>query len=320
MPLSIVVPATAHLREVALRLLFSPLPAGQREGQLAETLAAVDRRELSLDNLVVAVDGDQVLGTVLAVVRPGGAVFLWPPVVRAGIAAEQVSAAMLKSVADRVDAQGAMFTQCLLEPDDARGQATLERGGFPYATDLMLLSRSLTTDLPAAGPAAALAVECYSNESHARFARIIERSYDGTLDCPALARLRGGEDSLEAHRATGQFVPNAWRLYRSAGMEVGVLLLAEHRDRDLWEVAYLGVVPEARGRGMGRAILHDGLAMARDSGHSAIEIAADAGNAPALSLYRGLGFNEIRRFAVHLRVSGHAVTTRRTADDADTRG
>jgi ribosomal protein S18 acetylase RimI-like enzyme len=134
--------------------------------------------------------------------------------------------------------------------------------------------------------------------------RIIERSYEGTLDCPALARLRGGDDSLEAHRATGQFVPNAWRLYRSDGADVGVLLLAEHRDSDLCEVAYLGVVPEARGRGIGRAILHDGLTMARDSGHAAIEIAADAGNAPALSLYRGLGFSEVRRFAVHLRVSG----------------
>ncbi len=301
MPLSIVVPATAHLREAALRLLFSPLPASQREGQLAETLAAVERCELALDNLVVALDGDQVLGTVLAVLRPGGAVFLWPPVVRAGTAADEVSSAMLKSVADRVDAQGAMFTQCLLEPDDARGRATLERGGFPYATDLVLLARSLSCDLPAP-PTAPLTAECYSERSHAAFARIIERSYEGTLDCPALARLRGGEDSLEAHRATGQFVPNAWRLYRSDGAEVGVLLLAEHRDRDLWEVAYLGVVPEARGRGMGRAILHDGLRMARASGRAAIEIAADAGNVPALSLYRGLGFSEVRRFAVHLRV------------------
>jgi ribosomal protein S18 acetylase RimI-like enzyme len=301
MPLSIVVPGNDRLREAALRLLFSPLPDGQREGQLAETLAAVERCEFALDNLVVALDGDQVLGTVLAVLRPGGAVFLWPPVVRAGTAADEVSSAMLKSVADRVDAQGAVFTQCLLEPDDARGRATLERGGFPYATDLVLLSRSLSGDLPPP-PAAALTAECYSEQSHAAFARIIERSYEGTLDCPALARLRGGDDSLEAHRATGQFVPNAWRLYRSGGAEVGVLLLAEHRDRDLWEVAYLGVVPEARGRGIGRAILHDGLAMARASGHAAIEIAADASNVPALSLYRGLGFGEVRRFAVYLRV------------------
>src|SRR5260221_3375967 len=245
MPLSIVVPATTRLREAALRLLFSPLPGGQREGQLAETLAAVERRELSLDNLVVGLDGDQVRGSVLAVVRPGGGVFLWPPVVRAGTAAEEVSSAMLKSVADRVDAQGAMFTQCLLEPDDARGRATLERGGFPYATDLLLLSRSLSGDLPAR-PDMALSAECYSDESHAAFARIIERSYQRTLDCPALARLRDGARSLEAHRATGQFVPDAWRLYRSGGAEIGVLLLAEHRDRDLWEVAYLGVVPEAR--------------------------------------------------------------------------
>src|SRR5258708_16042111 len=97
MPLSIVVPATARLREAALRLLFSPLPAGQREGQLAETLAAAQRRELSLDNLVVALDGDQVLGTVLAVVRPGGAGFSLPPLVPAPAPRHTLSSPIPKS-------------------------------------------------------------------------------------------------------------------------------------------------------------------------------------------------------------------------------
>src|SRR4029077_10608305 len=113
---------------------------------------------------------------------------------------------------------------------------------------------------------------------------------------------RGGEDSLEAHRATGRFTPHAWRLYRSGGKEVGVLLLAEHPDRDVWEVAYLGVVPDARRRGIGRAMLHDGLALARGSGRSSIEIAVDAGNIPALGLSRALDFSAARRFAVHLRL------------------
>jgi len=301
MSLSTVVPTTAPLKAAALSLLFDPLPPVEREQQLAETFAAVDRKELSLENLVVALDGDEIVGAVLAVLRPGGATFLWPPVVRAGASESDVSLALLTSVATRVDAQGVQFTQCLLDPDDARGRSMLDHGGFPYVTDLILLSRSLLANLPPL-PGIKLSSDRYSDASRPAFARIVERTYEGTLDCPILARLRRGEESLAAHRATGQFSPDSWRIYRSGGKDVGVLLLAEHPQRDTWEVAYVGVVPEARGRGIGRAILHDGLTRARDSGRTTMEIAVDAENGPALRLYRDLGFQKVRRFAVHLRV------------------
>ncbi len=301
MPVSTVVADTLSLQEAALSLLFSRLPLSQREQQSAEAFAAVDRREFSFDNLLVASDGGQVVGAVLAVVRPGGATFLWPPVAREGADEKAVSQALLQTVASRVDEQKVQFTQCLLDLDDARGQATLERGGFPYVTDLVLLSRSLLANLPAA-PGMHLAHEVYSAASHPSFAHLVERTYDGTLDCPILARFRGGNESLEAHRATGRFWPDAWRIYSSNGAPVGVLLLAEHPERDAWEVAYLGVVPEARGRGIGRAVLHDGLALTKMSGRATVEIAVDAENTPALQIYRAAGFTEVRRFAVHLRI------------------
>jgi ribosomal protein S18 acetylase RimI-like enzyme len=94
----------------------------------------------------------------------------------------------------------------------------------------------------------------------------------------------------------------------ATGLPVGVLLLAEHPERDTWEVAYLGVVPEARRRGLGRAILHEGLALAKSSKRGTIEIAVDAGNSPAVGLYRVLGFTDVCRFAVHLRVRKEAAT------------
>jgi mycothiol synthase len=282
MPFSTIVADTRPLQEAALELLFSALPPGQRERQMADAFAAAERKEFSLDHLIVAMDGKQVVGTVLAVLRPGGATFLWPPVAREGAHANAISLALLQSV-------------------DARGRAILDRGGFPYVTDLVLLSRSLLANLPPS-TGMNLAPLVYSDASHSSFAHLVERTYEGTLDCPILARFRGGNESLEAHRATGRFSPDAWRIYRSQGAPVGVLLLAEHPERDAWEVAYLGVVPEARGRGIGRAILQEGLTLTKHSGRSTIEIAVDSENAPALRIYRAAGFTEIRRFAVHLRV------------------
>src|SRR5262245_10523456 len=161
MPVTHLVPGAPSLQQAALALLYSQLPAGQREQQIAETLAAVRRNELSLDNLVTALDGDQVVGSVLAVLRPGGAAFLWPPAVRAGAAADEVGTALLSSVTSRMDAQGAQFTQCLIEPADSATRGTLERGGLPYATDLVLLSRALVRDY-SSHLAPDLSVECYA--------------------------------------------------------------------------------------------------------------------------------------------------------------
>lgn len=313
MPLAIVVPQTTPLQEAGLRILYSRLSSDEREAQLVSTLAAVERQELSLENLCLAHDGEEIVGAVLAVPRPGGAAFLWPPVVREGAQAETVSRELLETIGRRMDDQQIVFTQCLLDPADENSSVTLDRGGVPRVTDLILLSRSLrgiAAQLPASDPAPALdqppapalSAESYTAALKSRFTRIVERTYAGTLDCPVLAENRTGEESLDSHRATGRFDPEAWRVYHSQGDDVGVLLLAEHPERDTWEVAYLGVVREERGRGIGRKILEDGLRLAGRSGSSAIEIAVDAGNTPALRLYRALGFAEVRRFAVHLRL------------------
>jgi GNAT superfamily N-acetyltransferase len=301
MPLACAVPETPSVQEAGLRCLFSRLPADEREAQLVSTLAAVERKEFSLENLCVALDGELVLGAVLAVRRPGGVAFLWPPVVCEGAAADDVARELLETVGRRVDGQQVVFTQCLLDPADIESGAALERGGVPRVTDLILLSRSLT-GMTAQSASTELSSECYTAALISRFASIVERTYDGTLDCPSLAHCRSGEESLDSHRATGRFAPEAWRIYRLQGCDVGVLLLAEHPERDTWEVAYLGVIREVRGRGIGRAILQDGLLCAARTGRSAVEIAVDAGNVPALRLYRSLGFFEVRRFAVHLRL------------------
>ena len=310
MPLAIAFPETPSLQEAGLRFLYSRLPSDEREAQLVSTLAAVARQEFSLENLCLALEGEQILGAVLAVRRPGGAAFLWPPVVRDPAAAGTISRELLENIGRRVDNQQVVFTQCLLDPADAQAAAALEQGGVPHVTDLILLSRTLcgiSAHSPAVefqSPVVELSAECFSTSLTTRFARAVERTYAGTLDCPILAQSRTGEESLDSHRATGRFDPQAWRIYHSGGSDVGILLLAEHPERDTWEVAYLGVVREERGRGIGRAILQDGLLLAARAGSRAIEIAVDSGNTPALRLYRTLGFAELRRFAVHLRLGG----------------
>jgi ribosomal protein S18 acetylase RimI-like enzyme len=54
----------------------------------------------------------------------------------------------------------------------------------------------------------------------------------------------------------------------------------------------IGVEAAWRGRGVGRALLGALLVTARAEGHRAVSLSVDARNAPALALYRAVGFVE----------------------------
>jgi ribosomal protein S18 acetylase RimI-like enzyme len=52
----------------------------------------------------------------------------------------------------------------------------------------------------------------------------------------------------------------------------------------------LYVVPEARGRGLGRGLLEACMAVARERGATGMDISVDGGDAPAIALYESAGF------------------------------
>lgn len=80
-----------------------------------------------------------------------------------------------------------------------------------------------------------------------------------------------------------------------------VVLLAEMPDRDAWEVAYLGLTPDARGRGLGLAALEHARSLAAPHVRC-LELAVDRRNAPAVRLYRAAGFRRFDRRSVHLAI------------------
>lgn len=77
------------------------------------------------------------------------------------------------------------------------------------------------------------------------------------------------------------------------GSVVGVAAL--FRDApDHFELARMAVDPAHRGRGIGRALASAALQKARDEGATRVTLGSNTKLAPALALYRSLGFTVVR--------------------------
>lgn len=116
-------------------------------------------------------------------------------------------------------------------------------------------------------------------------------SYVDTLDCPELCGLRTMPDVVESHRATGRYDPSRWYLIFKDAAPAGCCLLSHCPASRSVELVYLGIAPSARGMGLGKRVLS--FAIGRLGGIDATEVtcAVDRRNAPAIGIYRALGFD-----------------------------
>lgn len=124
----------------------------------------------------------------------------------------------------------------------------------------------------------------------AELAPLLARTYEQTLDCPGLAGLRRTEDVLDGHRGSGRFDPELWFRLEHEGAGAGLALFNPNPEAGCTELVYFGLVPEARGRGLGAVLLRHGLARLGPAAPSRIALAVDDHNTPALRLYRRHGF------------------------------
>lgn len=125
--------------------------------------------------------------------------------------------------------------------------------------------------------------------SAAEVARALTRAFEGYL----LGPVNMSAQTYERRFRAEDLDPFASRVYRKDGTPVGILLVA----RRGWtgRIAGLGVVPEMRGKGLGRSIMTGALEEAEARGDRGVVLEVFEQNAPAVKLYEGLGFRVKRR-------------------------
>src|SRR5205823_11076464 len=108
-----------------------------------------------------------------------------------------------------------------------------------------------------------LRYQTYETGDHVLFELTLLETYQGTLDCPEVNGVRTIAQIIEGHASQGAHDPGRWWLALAGDRPVGVLLLTELLEWNAWDLSYVGVVPEARRRGVGRELVCKALFEAR---------------------------------------------------------
>lgn len=289
-------------RQQALELLYAHLAPNERQSAIEELLAAVADEQYSLDGLLTARLHGQLVGVMLTIAQADSTLFLWPPVVSETESGDSVADSLLTSIRKRIDASEHWIGQCLLDPSETSHREALSRNGFPWLTDLVFMQKILDDSSPehCGVNFETIPFELEINRDH--FAQVLGETYLNSQDCPEINGLRTGSEALQSHMAAGRFRPELWKIYRVNGQDVGVLLLSEHPDQKACEVVYMGIAENARGKGLGRAMLVSGLNDARKTSAESVLLAVDSRNHSAKRIYDELNFLSVGVRSVHCRI------------------
>jgi ribosomal protein S18 acetylase RimI-like enzyme len=232
---------------------------------------------------------------------PGASGLVWPPETKKLAGAVRVEDDLVRHSSGWLRAQGSRLGQALLVADEIHLAAALERNGFRHTTALWYMRREMSLAIPRAEQSR-LSLLAYDAIDAALFASTLLRTYEGSRDCPEVNGVRTINEILDGHSADTAANFSHWWLAFEGERPVGVLLANESPEWVSWEIAYIGIVPQARRQGLGRELMLKALVEARVAEVLQLTLCVDARNAPAISLYRSLGFERYDTREVYLAV------------------
>lgn len=146
--------------------------------------------------------------------------------------------------------------------------------------------------------------------------QLIVGTFEGTRDCPQLVGLRQPADILDGYQSVGQYDPKLWTILYLDGVAAGLSLVSNNPAAEVVELIYLGLLPFARGRGLGKLLLNQALRESSTTGSNSIVLACDEVNPPALHMYETGGFRRVFRKAAFIYSFDFPSSTSQSHHDA----
>jgi len=284
------------MSEVLTLVLNQPgIQARELEVQVEALLSYLQDRPSPADAQYVALAGRSLIAAVICLDSPGRSALVFVPSMQLRPRRRDVVIELLDRLVEAGRQRGVRLFHVLAPLDSPADAYLLAAAGFDRLAELIYLERPSTLPVRAEPDPADLTWTCYDRTTHQLFAEVIQSTYEGSLDCPQLFGHRDIEDIIAGHKDAGEFDPQRWFVLRERGQPVGCLLLARVRHRSALELVYMGLAPEARGGGLGKAMLRRALQVTLQAHFAYVTLAVDAANTPACALYRRFDFSETMR-------------------------
>jgi ribosomal protein S18 acetylase RimI-like enzyme len=269
--------------------------------QLTDFLEGAVKLGTDLDRQVVAVTEDGgIVGCAMYFPMPDRTASATPAFCAPGFATLEVKVALLRALREKAARDGLFILQAFLDELDDENVRLLTQSGFESLARMLFMERRVSErdrNIPLDKHIRWLP---HSAARHDDFVSVVTKTYEGTLDCSKIAEVRDVNLTLESYRARDGFDPSLWLLAEIEQEYAGCLLLSCRSDRRSCEVAYLGVVPAHRGKGLGRKMMEKGLfEVSLRAPGCLLTLAVDEANSPAVELYRALGFVTVERKQVY---------------------
>lgn len=312
----IISPATDENLPEILRMAFSHLDPVEMHQRIIAIRAIKANGGLPLEGVLGGWRAGRLCGAAFSQYRSDGTVILWPPrtvdeeppeTVRElfnGIAkhAENIKARiMLMFVEQTQELETGMFRDCEMRFLSELAYLIAKEEDFPKSRLSGRLEFVPIFQREAAEHETPMPPENLPAGIFAEYAGLIEATYERTKDFPELSGVCPAGEVLRGYQEDNIFRPEIWFKIRKDGREIGALILGDHeRDRYL-ELTYMGLIPEARGRGFAREVVEFALGTARDLGRQFVLVSVDVRNDSAYHAYINRGFRPWDRKSLYLR-------------------
>ena len=291
--------ARPHEFEPAFHLLFRHQAKQERDSRVARVVELLHSGEIDPRGLFVLRGKGGLLGVIACEPVAGAAGILWPPIVVDR--RDDLEDLLVQHACEWLRDNGARLGQCLLPPADLHLGSPLLRNGFSRIAGLSYLCHDRLSSIPRGSRTPPLRFEPYDRASPEVFHETLAWTYSETLDCPEVNGVRTVEEVVAGYQVQ-DFATGRWWLAWADERPVGVLIATAESGGESWDVGYMGIVPTARHRGLGRAMLHKVLLDARSAGAQRVTLCVDERNTPACRLYRGMGFLSYDHRAIFLAI------------------
>jgi len=292
----------------AFELALAQVPETERPGRVLNALALLSAGEIDPQGIFVARTPTGLAGVQVCLPLAGKSGLFWLPQVVAAWRESDLGERLVCAAVAWVRQRGAKLAQAILPAADVARAGPLVRSGFRHITRLHYLRHQLV-DIAPLPAVRAMRIRPWSPTLEVVFQDTLLHTYEGTLDCPELNGVRTIDEIIAGHRAQGVWRPERWWLALVDDKPAGVTLLTELFDQGGWDLSYVGVVPNLRRRGLGRALSVHALHAARDAGALQLMVAVDERNVAAEEMYQSLGFELTESREVFLLVFSSDIYT-----------